>query len=113
MNFRLVILAAVFTAGLTITPAVKAADPAAATDFKKNIQPVLEEYCYDCHGDGEKKGGVALDAFNTNTNFTEGRDVWWRVLKNLRAGLMPPPKKAAANRRGKGNNRAVDQKRGL
>jgi Protein of unknown function (DUF1592)/Protein of unknown function (DUF1588)/Protein of unknown function (DUF1587)/Protein of unknown function (DUF1585)/Protein of unknown function (DUF1595)/Planctomycete cytochrome C len=94
MNFRLVILTAVFTAGLTIGSAVKAADPAAATDFKKNIQPVLEEYCYDCHGDGEKKGGVALDAFNSSTNFTEGRDVWWRVLKNLRAGLMPPPKKA-------------------
>jgi mono/diheme cytochrome c family protein len=93
MNFRSLILAVVFTVGLTVNPAAQAADPAAAAEFKKNIQPVLEEYCYDCHGDGEKKGGVALDAFNTSTNFAEGRDVWWRVLKNLRAGLMPPPKK--------------------
>ncbi len=113
MYFRLIIFAAVFTTGLTTAPAVKAGEPPAAMDFKKNIQPVLEEYCYDCHGDGEKKGGVALDAFNTSTNFTEGRDVWWRVLKNLRAGLMPPPKKATADRRAKGNHRAVDQKRGL
>jgi mono/diheme cytochrome c family protein len=93
MNFRSLILAVVFTAGLTVSPAAQVTDPAAAAEFKKNIQPVLEEYCYDCHGDGEKKGGVALDAFNTSTNFADGRDVWWRVLKNLRAGLMPPPKK--------------------
>src|SRR5580693_4053792 len=92
MYLRPVIFAVVFAASLTASPVMQAADPAAA-DFKKNIQPVLEEYCYDCHGDGEKKGGVALDAFNTSTNFAEGRDVWWRVLKNLRAGLMPPPKK--------------------
>jgi mono/diheme cytochrome c family protein len=93
MNLRSLILAVVFTAGLTVSPAAQVTDPAAAAEFKKNIQPVLEEYCYDCHGDGEKKGGVALDAFNTSTNFADGRDVWWRVLKNLRAGLMPPPKK--------------------
>jgi hypothetical protein len=80
------------TASLAATPAARAVD--AAAEFKNNIQPVLEEYCYDCHGDGEKKGGVALDAFNSSTNFVEGRDVWWRVLKNLRAGLMPPAKKA-------------------
>ena len=75
-----------------IQPATAADLP--SLDFKKNIQPVLEEYCYDCHGGGEKRGGVALDAFNSNTNFTAGRDVWWRVLKNLRAGLMPPAKKS-------------------
>ena len=91
----------------------QAADPTAALEFKKNIQPVLEEYCYDCHGDGEKKGGVALDAFNSSTNFIEGRDVWWRVLKNLRAGLMPPPKKPRPSAEQKDNDRAVDQKRGL
>ena len=92
MYFRSVIFSVVLAASLAMNPVVRAADPAAA-EFKQNIQPVLEEYCYDCHGEGEKKGGVALDAFNSNTNFAEGRDVWWRVLKNLRAGLMPPPKK--------------------
>ena len=63
-----------------------------AAKFDQKIQPLLEEYCYDCHGDGENRGGVALDTFNS-TNFVEGRDVWWQVLKNLRAGLMPPAKR--------------------
>ncbi|MEJ0090884.1 MAG: DUF1592 domain-containing protein [Limisphaerales bacterium] len=94
MNFRPVILIATFAASLTVNLTAWAVEMAAAIDFKKNIQPVLVEYCYDCHGDGEHSGGVALDAFNSNTNFIEGRDVWWRVLKNLRAGLMPPAKKS-------------------
>jgi mono/diheme cytochrome c family protein len=95
MRFRPVMAASLIATGLIANWPAQAADPAAAADFKKNIQPVLEEYCYDCHGDGEKKGGVALDAFNTNTNFAEGRDIWWRVLKNLRANLMPPAKKTS------------------
>ena len=73
-------------------------DVTATADFKKNIQPVLAEYCYDCHGGGEKRGGVTLDDFNSNTNLADSRDVWWRVLKNLRAGLMPPAKKSQPTR---------------
>src|SRR5207237_299179 len=29
--------------------------------FHRDIQPVLEKYCYDCHGGGVAKGGVTLD----------------------------------------------------
>jgi len=98
MYFRPVIFAVVLAAGLTTEPAAQADGQTAAAQFKKNIQPVLEEYCYDCHGDGEHRGGVALDAFHASTNFVDGRDVWWRVLKNLRAGLMPPPRKSQPSR---------------
>jgi hypothetical protein len=31
--------------------------------FTKEIQPVLNEYCYGCHGGGIAKGGVTLDDF--------------------------------------------------
>ena len=84
----------VFGASITLAFLQPAEAVDASTDFKKNIQPVLEEFCYDCHGGGEKSGGVALDAFNSTTNFAASRDVWWRVMKNLRAGLMPPVKKS-------------------
>lgn len=70
------------------------AAPAPAAEFNRKVRPVLEEYCYDCHGGGENRGGVALDAFNSGTNFIAGRDVWWRVLKNLQANLMPPAQKS-------------------
>ena len=94
MNFRPLIFQVGLTAALLSNQTTRAAAALTAADFKKNIQPVLEEFCYDCHGGGGKSGGVALDTFNATTNFSDSRDVWWRVLKNLRAGLMPPVKKS-------------------
>ncbi len=78
---------------LVLSSTAAAADLTTA-DFRKDIQPVLQEFCYDCHGDGAKKGGVALDELNPTNNFAGERDVWWRVLKNVRAGLMPPAQKS-------------------
>ncbi len=63
----------------------------AAADFSRNIQPILSERCYDCHGDGEKKGGVVLDA--PVGSLVQDHELWSKVLKNVRAGLMPPAKK--------------------
>ncbi len=65
-----------------------------AAEYRKEIQPFLEEYCYDCHGDGATNGGVAFDEINPDHGFTESRAVWWKALRNLRAGLMPPQKEA-------------------
>ena len=64
-----------------------------AQAFRKEIQPVLKEFCYDCHGDGANKGKVAFDEFKSDDALLDNRDLWLRALKNLRAGLMPPPKK--------------------
>src|SRR5205085_11588300 len=63
------------------------------TRFRKEIQPVINEYCGDCHMDGEKKGNVAFDGFKSDPEILDNRDLWWRALKNVRAGLMPPAKK--------------------
>jgi hypothetical protein len=44
--------------------------PAASSDqFRKTIQPILVEYCYDCHGDGMNKGQVAFDGFKSHDEF--------------------------------------------
>lgn len=72
--------------------AVLAASPGAA-EFRKEVEPLLKEYCYDCHGDGMDKGGVAFDSFNPDTDLSTSQELWLRTLKNLRADLMPPPKK--------------------
>src|SRR6188768_4275147 len=65
--------------------------PALAADdsqFRKDIQPILTEFCYDCHSDGAKKGNVAFDELKTNA-LTHDPTLWLKVLKNVRAGLMP------------------------
>ena len=69
---------------------------AKAADAKKDfaeIQTVLEQYCYECHGLGIKKGGVALDQFDGPESARKDPKVWHAVLKNLRSGIMPPSDK--------------------
>lgn len=61
--------------------------------YRREIQPLLREYCYDCHGDGMDKGKVTLDQFASDEALLGNHDLWLHALKNLRAGLMPPPKK--------------------
>jgi hypothetical protein len=65
-----------------------------ADQFRRSIQPILSQYCSDCHGDGMKKGNMALDEFKSDDELVAKHDLWWNVLRNLRAGLMPPEKKA-------------------
>ncbi len=74
-------------------PGMVAAEVSGAAQFHKDIQPILTEYCYDCHGDGAKKGGVAFDEFTSDQSILTNRDLWWNALKYLRAGIMPPDKK--------------------
>jgi hypothetical protein len=69
-------------------------DSAALGSFRKDIQPILSEYCYDCHGDGMSKGKVTLDEFVSESALLDSHDLWLRVLKNVRAGIMPPEKKS-------------------
>src|SRR5438093_1051439 len=60
------LLAWVAAAGLVgpLAPcAARGADGPPPAHFSEDVQPVLEQYCYGCHGLGAKKGGVALDAF--------------------------------------------------
>ena len=52
--------------------------------FRKEIQPVLREFCYDCHGDGANKGNVAFDEFKSDDVLLESHDLWLKALKNLR-----------------------------
>lgn len=48
-------------------PLAFAALPAAAADFKKDIVPILEKNCYECHSQktGKKKAGYVFDDLET------------------------------------------------
>ena len=69
-----------------------AAEKKEVSQFRKDIQPLLAEYCYDCHGEGMSKGNVAFDELKSDDALLD-HQLWSRVLKNVRVGLMPPAKK--------------------
>lgn len=62
--------------------------------YEKDIKPILVEYCYDCHADGTKKGGIALDEHADLALLFKDRKLWSTVSKNVEQSLMPPEKKA-------------------
>src|SRR5947209_3956801 len=82
-------LLAVMALASSSSPSRAGENPTAAK-YRDEIEPVLVDYCYACHGDGLKKGNVAFDAFASEEAMLKDRDLWWGVLKNVRAGIMPP-----------------------
>ena len=40
----------------------------AVVRFEETIQPILIDYCYRCHADGMKKGGMAFDEFASDAS---------------------------------------------
>lgn len=73
---------------LSLAIATQAAEPIVET-FERDIQPVLDQYCYDCHGYGSDKGGVVLDGFDSAAALRDHK-LWLRALKNVRSHIMPP-----------------------
>ena len=70
-----------------------AAENRAVSRFRQEIEPILIDYCYRCHANGTKKGGVAFDEFVSDESLLAKRELWSAVLKNVRAGIMPPAPK--------------------
>jgi hypothetical protein len=70
-------------------PLVGLAEEPALALFNKEIAPMLNEYCYGCHGNGLSKGDVSLDEFTTTAELKD-HNLWLRALKNVRSGIMPP-----------------------
>lgn len=60
------------------------------TRWEKEILPLVETYCYDCHGDGLKKGELAMDKYGSIAEMQQHREVWKRIRDHLKHQLMPP-----------------------
>jgi len=67
------------------------------------IEPILMDFCYDCHGDGMDKGDFAMDEYDSIAKHLQNFDVWFETWKNVRSNLMPPAdkKQLSAGRRDK------------
>jgi hypothetical protein len=59
LRARIAILGGCVFFGLVLSAV--AGENSAVTRFQDDIQPILIDYCYRCHADGNKKGGVSFD----------------------------------------------------
>lgn len=90
---RASVLLAILLGGMMAqnTESLAAADRAPES-FAKTVAPFLEDHCYDCHGEGEKKGGLALDQLPVDFSSPENLRTWVNVLDRVQNGEMPPKK---------------------
>jgi mono/diheme cytochrome c family protein len=78
-------------AGAVPTASVAAGVAPQGTDeFAKTVTPLLQKYCYDCHGNGKHKGKLALDSYKTAADVETNRVIWEDVLRNVISQEMPP-----------------------
>ena len=56
------------------------------------VQPraFLDQYCVTCHGGRVKAAGLLLDQLDLS-QVAQQPDVWEKVVRKLRTGMMPPP----------------------
>jgi mono/diheme cytochrome c family protein len=58
--------------------------------FRRELQPLLTKYCFECHAKGVGEGDVHLDRYENVEQMHRARPVWTRVQQKIRNGEMPP-----------------------
>lgn len=61
-----------------------------AVDFESEVAPLLQKYCYDCHGPEHQKAGLSFSQYQTEADFKADPDVLEMVQFVMEEGEMPP-----------------------
>jgi mono/diheme cytochrome c family protein len=61
--------------------------------FTTQILPLLNQYCYNCHGNGKHKGDLSLERFTSLQTIQAERKIWTNLADLLEQRSMPPDNK--------------------
>jgi mono/diheme cytochrome c family protein len=102
-RFALALLGVVAAGAVALAQQVKApgktqsappAKPALAVSHKTDAPAaspdIVKQYCVGCHSEKGKAGGLSLAAFDA-AHAEQSADTAERMIRKLRAGMMPPP----------------------
>ena len=67
--------------------------PAQLAEYESEIRPLLEDYCFDCHGDGASKGDFVMDEFDDVKDHLNDLAHWLPIWENIQSQIMPPSDK--------------------
>lgn len=78
-----------------------AADVPEKVNYEDHVKPIFRQYCFNCHNQGEKKGGLALDTFGSVIEgggsgeivFDDGDadgSRLWQLVNHDDTPIMPP-----------------------
>ncbi len=77
---------------IAISPLLTAAERGQEA-YQKRVLPLLQKFCYDCHGDGSDKGDFALDEYPEYSKLIADKVLWDHARQQLVTHVMPPEKK--------------------
>src|SRR5689334_11954269 len=75
---------------LGLSVSVRSQAPAAAGPVADRETATVKQYCAVCHSERGKAGGLSLASFDVNAA-AERAPVAEKMIRKLRAGMMPPP----------------------
>lgn len=58
--------------------------------YLHEIKPLVEKYCYDCHGKDSPEADFELEGYPSADHVLEARDAWSKALQRIRFEDMPP-----------------------
>src|SRR6266481_580709 len=68
------------------------ANPAVSSVASAAMQrALLDQYCVTCHNDKTKRANLSLEKLDLATHVGANPQFWEKVVRKLRAGVMPPP----------------------
>ena len=70
-------------------PTQRAAETASAS--AATGRALLDQYCVTCHNDRAKRANLSLEKLDLATHVSANPQFWEKVVRKLRAGVMPPP----------------------
>ena len=73
-----------------LAASVAAAGSQSAFSSSEQNRALLDRYCVTCHNDRLKTANLSLQGLDL-TKVGERADLWEKVIRKLRAGVMPPP----------------------
>jgi len=92
MSKNLFILACLFAVLWSVSsrPQLLAATPQeTAASSATEQRALVDKYCVTCHNQRAKTGGLVLENVDL-ARVTEGAEVWEKVIRKVRGGMMPP-----------------------
>ena len=75
---------------VTDSSAIDILPPRPSPNYSRDVAPLLERYCVQCHDSASARGDVILDTFDDRGPDKEHTPLLLRVAAVLRSGNMPP-----------------------
>src|SRR5215475_4550318 len=95
ISIRLLIVSTILLSAVPAKMQTRQASPkpsvtSATTSSASAQRATLDQYCVTCHNDRLKTSNLSLEKLDLTTA-GDHPELWERVVRKLRAGVMPPP----------------------